>query len=65
MKPDDRLRLSRFSAGDSARVRSGAFESFDGVVNGIDWPQMKLRVAILIFGRETIIEMPPGDVEKT
>lgn len=65
MQADDRLRLSRFVAGDAVRVRSGPFESFDGIVDGIDWQQMKLRVDILIFGRGTIVELTPGDAEKT
>ena len=57
--------LSLFSVGDRVQVVSGPFVSFDGVVEGIDWQQMKLQIAILIFGQETVVNLSPDQVEKS
>lgn len=46
----------RFKTGDAARVRGGAFDGFDTVVESIMGD--KARVIVNLFGRETPAQMP-------
>ena len=46
-----------FTSGDRVRVISGPFESFDGIVANVDPQSAKLRVAIDMFGRQTLVEL--------
>lgn len=53
-----------FSPGESIRVKSGPFEEFIGVVEGINLEKNKVKVVISMFGRETPVELDFFQVEK-
>ena len=53
-----------FAEGESVRITEGPFESFTGVVDGIDVEKGKLRVMVGIFGRMTAVEVNVQGVEK-
>ncbi|WZL72646.1 transcription termination/antitermination protein NusG [Clostridiaceae bacterium 35-E11] len=50
--------------GDTVKVTSGPFESFIGVVKGINLEKQILKVLISMFGRETPVELDFTQVEK-
>ena len=52
-----------FSAGDKVKVREGAFENFDGVVEEINEEKGIVRVMVTIFGRATPVELQYWQVE--
>ena len=53
-----------FEPGEVVRVTDGPFNDFSGVVEAVNYEKNKLRVAVLIFGRSTPVELDFGQVEK-
>ncbi|QEK11154.1 transcription termination/antitermination protein NusG [Crassaminicella thermophila] len=50
--------------GDTVKVTSGPFESFIGVIEGINLEKQTLKALISMFGRETPVELDFTQVEK-
>ena len=53
-----------FEVGETVRVREGPFADFSGSIAEINEDQMKLKVLVNIFGRETPVELEFSQVAK-
>ena len=54
-----------FQKGDAIRVREGAFENFEGIVEEINSQKGLVTVTITIFGRATRVDLEYWQIEKT
>lgn len=52
------------AVGDHVKVKEGAFESFEGVIDAVDESTGKLKLIVEIFGRPTEVELEHWQVEK-
>ena len=50
--------------GDTVKVISGPFESFMGTVEEVNMDKQTLKVIVSMFGRDTLVELEFGQVDK-
>ncbi len=53
-----------YEIGETVRVKEGPFADFSGQIDDINEDQLKLKVLVNIFGRETPVELEFGQVAK-
>jgi transcriptional antiterminator NusG len=53
-----------YEVGESVRVKEGPFADFSGTIAEINEDQLKLKVLVNIFGRETPVELEFAQVAK-
>lgn len=53
-----------FKKGDAIKIREGAFENFEGVVDSIDTERGIVKVIVTVFGRSTPLEIEYWQLEK-
>jgi transcriptional antiterminator NusG len=53
-----------YHLGDTVRIKTGAFASFAGRIEGINQAKMLLKVVVAIFGRRAPVKLYFTDVEK-
>lgn len=61
--PERKRKPQTFRLGDRVRMKTGAFASFTGIVEGINQSKRLLKVRVEIFGRTTPIKLGYTDVE--
>ena len=65
-KPEEAPSIKvEFQKGDQIKIREGAFESFEGVVDSIDTKGGIVSVIVTIFGRSTPLDIEYWQIEKT
>ena len=64
-KPDEAPSIKiEFEKGDQIKIREGAFENFDGVVDSMDPERGIVKVIVTIFGRSTPLDIEYWQIEK-
>jgi transcriptional antiterminator NusG len=64
-KPEEAPSIKvEFQKGDQIKIREGAFESFEGVVDSIDTKGGIVSVIVTIFGRSTPLDIEYWQIEK-
>jgi len=64
-KPEEAPSIKvEFQKGDQIKIREGAFENFEGVVDSIDAERGIVRVIVTIFGRSTPLDIEYWQIEK-
>ena len=56
--------MPTFKLGDKVRIKSGAFASFDGRIEGINNSKRSLKVVVTIFGRAAPVVVDFSEAEK-
>lgn len=56
--------MPTFRIGDRVRIKSGAFASFDGKIEGINNSKRSLKIVVTIFGRTTPVVTNFAEAEK-
>lgn len=54
----------QFEIGENVRIKDGAFENFEGLIEEIDQDRGKLKLMVSIFGRSTPVELEFWQVER-
>lgn len=64
-KPEEAPSIKvEFRKGDQIKIKEGAFENFEGVVDSIDPERGIVRVIVTIFGRSTPLDIEYWQIEK-
>jgi len=64
-KPEEAPSIKvEFQKGDHIKIREGAFENFEGVVDSIDSERGIVKVIVTIFGRSTPLDIEYWQIEK-
>jgi len=64
-KPEEAPSIKvEFNKGDMIKIREGAFENFEGVVDSIDSDRGIVKVIVTIFGRSTPLDIEYWQIEK-
>lgn len=53
-----------FEKGDKVSIKAGSFQGFTGTVEEVQKERGRLKVAVEIFGRPTIVDIETSDAEK-
>ena len=64
-KPEDVPSIKvEFEKDDQIKIREGAFENFEGIVDSIDPERGIVKVIVTIFGRSTPLDIEYWQIEK-
>jgi len=64
-KPEEAPSIKvEFNKGDQIKIREGAFENFEGVVDSIDTERGIVKVIVTIFGRSTPLDIEYWQIER-